>query len=441
MTTNEINFTRRTLTTATAHKPPPGKRAYFRDAKCQGLTLQVLPTGAASFQLAYRHLGKPTRVTLGRFDPALPDARQLPPKVDPLHYIAARPGLSVTMARALAAAARTAFAAGTSPAKHAQALRADPTVGELLDDYVAHVGARKRANSGASVRATLAHLTPVRGTRAADLTRSAVATLHAKVGKDVGGTMANRCLDTLRAAFNLALRNERIAARDNPATRIDRFGETKRDRYLTVDELALLRRALADERQDMQDIFELLLLTGARKSSVLYMRHADVDLQKCQWSVPPEHSKNGKSYTVELIPEAAAILARRADDAASPRVFGFADATLDRAWQRTFARMRRLKLLDALGMPASAPGTLPQLTAEAVRRRLPPDYEIEACTIHDLRRTFGSHAAMAGVSLHGIGKLLGHTSTRATAVYAQMSQTALRAATQRAVTTILPERA
>ena len=80
-----------------------------------------------------------------------------------------------------------------------------------------------------------------------------------------------------------------------------------------------------------------------------------------------------------------------------------------------------------------------QLTAEAVRRRLPPtDYTVEHCTIHDLRRTTGSHAAIAGVSLHLVGAMLGHTSQRATGRYARLSQDALREAATRADATLAP---
>jgi integrase len=171
------------------------------------------------------------------------------------------------------------------------------------------------------------------------------------------------------------------------------------------------------------------------------MRHADIDLDRAEWRVPAEHSKSGETYTVPLLPAAVATLARRRTTSTSPRVFAFAEATLDRAWPRTLTRMQRLRLLDALHLPATAPGTLAQLTAEAVRRRIPPtDYEIAHCTIHDLRRTVGSHAAMAGVSLHIIGKLLGRTSSRATGVYARLSQDALRDAATRASMTLSPQR-
>ena len=95
----------------------------------------------------------------------------------------------------------------------------------------------------------------------------------------------------------------------------------------------MLRRALATDRQDFRDLFELLLATGARKSAVLFMRHADVDLDRAEWTVPADNSKSGKSYTVPLLPHRCGKSAPAAGANATLKVFAFAEATLDRAWQ------------------------------------------------------------------------------------------------------------
>lgn len=46
-------------------------------------------------------------------------------------------------------------------------------------------------------------------------------------------------------------------------------------------------------------------------------------------------------------------------------------------------------------------------------------------TLHDLRHTFASHLAQAGVSLQVIGQLLGHTSPATTMIYAHLSPSSL----------------
>jgi integrase len=56
---------------------------------------------------------------------------------------------------------------------------------------------------------------------------------------------------------------------------------------------------------------------------------------------------------------------------------------------------------------------------------------IEGIRLHDLRHTYASVLASAGLSLPVIGALLGHTQPGTTARYAHLSDDPLRAATER----------
>jgi integrase len=56
---------------------------------------------------------------------------------------------------------------------------------------------------------------------------------------------------------------------------------------------------------------------------------------------------------------------------------------------------------------------------------------IEDVRIHDLRRTVGSWQAQAGNSLHLIGRVLNHSNTSTTAVYARFGQDSVRNALER----------
>jgi site-specific recombinase XerD len=51
--------------------------------------------------------------------------------------------------------------------------------------------------------------------------------------------------------------------------------------------------------------------------------------------------------------------------------------------------------------------------------------------IHDLRHSFASHLVSNGVSLHIVGKLLGHTQAQTTQRYAHVADQALRDASNR----------
>jgi integrase len=48
--------------------------------------------------------------------------------------------------------------------------------------------------------------------------------------------------------------------------------------------------------------------------------------------------------------------------------------------------------------------------------------------IHDLRHTFASFAAASGMSLHMIGKLLGHSSAQTTRRYAHLAEGTVKVA-------------
>jgi integrase len=53
--------------------------------------------------------------------------------------------------------------------------------------------------------------------------------------------------------------------------------------------------------------------------------------------------------------------------------------------------------------------------------------------IHDLRHTFASFAAASGMSLHMIGKLLGHSSAQTTRRYAHLAEGTVKIAATRRV--------
>jgi integrase len=440
---DKFPFSRISLQRVTKHPPPAGERRYFHDTKSNGLTLEFLPSGRTGFQFYAWHLGRPKRIALGRFDPTLPDARRIPEGADPHDLIAARGPLSVAMARALVAACWVALGNGEDPTAQRRAKAAEPTVAEVLNDYDKHITATKRPNSAESVRSTLSHLKSLGSTRITRLTRDDVRRLHARVGQSVGKTIANRCLDTLRAAINRALNGGTIVLPSgNPAAGIERFSETERERFLSPAELALLRRALKYEPLDVQDIIDLLLLTGARKSAMLFSTFKDIDFDRAEWRVPPEHSKSGVAYTIPLVEAALVILRRRRNGAAGRRVFMLSDSGLTRAWGRIVMRCKLLALAEAMNVPVPAGRlhpTLERMVAHARINKLDPaEFGVVDCTLHDLRRTYGSYAAISGASLHLVGKMLGHTSTRATKVYARLSQDAVRAAVQRTTEALSP---
>lgn len=114
-------------------------------------------------------------------------------------------------------------------------------------------------------------------TKVQDMTRAAVDTWHYGMRKTP--VEANRALSLLHKVLAQA---EVWGWREgtNPASKVQKYGERPRERYLTTDELHRLAKAITDmEVADERPLspflalaFRLLLLTGMRKDEVLTLR-------------------------------------------------------------------------------------------------------------------------------------------------------------------------
>ena len=239
--------------------------------------------------------------------------------------------------------------------------------------------------------------------------RADIAAIHAKITKDGHPAVANRVKALASVVFSYAMKRELVAS--NPAKGIASNAESDRERFLQPAEMPKLFAALAAEpNQHFRDYFMLAMLTGARRGNLSAMRWAAIDTDAGVWRIPGAESKNGKQLNVPLVPEALAILERRAADRKSEFVFPAQrkDSTIGhvsgerRAW---------LRILDRAGL-------------SDVR-------------IHDLRRTMGSWQARTGASLVMIGKTLGHKSQQATAIYARLDIDPVRQSMQTAASAML----
>lgn len=53
---------------------------------------------------------------------------------------------------------------------------------------------------------------------------------------------------------------------------------------------------------------QFLILTAARSGEVRKARWSEIDMESCEWRMPPEHTKTGRPHLVPLVPAATAIL-------------------------------------------------------------------------------------------------------------------------------------
>ena len=361
---------------------PTAGRSWWYDSKASGLCVCKTPTGATSFYFYKWMDGKPARMILGKF-----------------------PDITVEQARTAAATAIGTFAAGGNPLADRRTRREEPTVGDLWDHWLLYAKAHKRPRSvEEDERNYRLHLSALVGRRLSTIKKSEVQTLHARIGTDKGPYAANRVVALLRAMYNTA---EEIGYRGgNPAAGVKMFREVARDRFLHPQELEAFFEALALEPPLFRDFFAICLLTGARKGNVLSMKWADLDLQAGCWRIG--ETKSNTVVVVPLVAPAVAILQERREAInGSPWVFpghkqGTHLRTPQGAWERI---VKRAGLVDL--------------------------------RTHDLRRSLGSWMAGQNTSLTIVGKVLGHKTPQATAIYARIGLDPQREAMDKATSAML----
>src|SRR5262249_48047105 len=128
-----------------------------------------------------------------------------------------------------------------------------------------------------------------------DVSRSDVARLHsALVDRPY---QANRLVALLSKFFNWCERHGHRPDGSNPCRHVEKFGETKRERFLSYEELIhlgeVLRAATAERTASpwVVGAIRLLALTGARLSEILTLRWEFVNFEGAMIRLPD--SKTG----------------------------------------------------------------------------------------------------------------------------------------------------
>lgn len=257
---HRFNFTKDGI----AKLQPAKHRTTHHDERTAGLILRVEPSGAKTFCWLRKGDGRVHFKRIGSF-----------------------PDLSIENARMKASEHNGTLGRwsaddfqGPSPFEKR---RADLTINDVIEDYCTRRLESHSKNPTAAckrVRWTRDfYLKDWKNRLLKSITRKNIIDLHHGLGKKHGHVTANRVITMLRTLFNWALHSCEWVGQ-NPASRIERYAEKSRERFLLPEEAARLFTALSVEpSRDLQAFVVIALFTGARRSDILSMRWSDVNFE------------------------------------------------------------------------------------------------------------------------------------------------------------------
>lgn len=290
------------------------------------------------------------------------------------------------------------IAAGKDPSPAQEALD-NPTIAQATEHFMAEHGTHLKPTSRDKYEILLRlHILPAVGhVGVADFKRADVMKLHAHLAKKA--STANYCVAILSKLMSWCEERGLRPEQTNPCFRVKKFRETKRQRYLSQEEMARLGEVLDEvSAQSEESLFataaiRLLLFTGARVGEILTLQWSFVDFERMVLLLPD--SKTGQKQII--LNEPAAEVLR-----SLPRLAGNPFVIIGR---RAGARLINL---------------------QKPWRRIRKLAGIPDVRMHDIRHSFASVGAAQRGSLPMIGKLLGHNHTMTTARYAHLADDPLR---------------
>lgn len=349
------------------------------DGGVPGFGVRIYPEGRKAFILSYRVNGRKR-----------------------LYTIAPYGTFTLDKARENAGKLRGRIADGYDPVEARRSARHAATMTELCERYIAdYAEGRKKASSLRNDKSNIDRfIKPAFGSRkASDVTSDDVLRLHNKL-RDTP-YQANRVLALLSKLMNLAEQWKLRPGGTNPCRHVKRFDERKRERYLSAVELARLADALAEAEREVDGVpptvaaIRLLLFTGARLSEIITLEWAHVDFERACLRLPD--SKTGAKI-IQLNAPALAVLDAIERHDGNPHVI--------------VGHKRGAHLVNM------------QKPWRVIRRAA----KLEDVRLHDLRHSYASVGASAGLGLPMIGALLGHREAATTQRYAHLADDPLRRA-------------
>ncbi len=292
-----------------------------------------------------------------------------------------------------------------------------PTIAEVSSHYIAQAErrGRKRSTRANIESETRVHLEPFFRERSLDSIESAdvldlIATLE---GKGLSPKSTRNVVATLSALFNFAKAPQRRWASGNPCEGLElpAVPETTEIRFLTLEEVdAVVANAPKGMYQAIdRALFLTAAMTGLRKGELIALRWRDVDWPAARIRVR-QNFVRGEFGTPK---------SKR-----STRSVPMADE-VGGTLERLFRGSRFQGHGDLVFAHPTSGGPLPKANVtRRFRKALKAAGLDQSHRFHDLRHTFGTRMAAAGVPMRTLQEWLGHRDLATTQIYADYAPSA-----------------
>jgi integrase len=377
------------------------------DAELKGFGVRIGARGSLSWFIEYRPGAGGRRIAKKRF------------------YFGSRE-FTPEQARQTAKGLLANVALGGDPMRDRHRERQSLTFSEFAERYLCEEAeAKLKPGTIANYRIAIRkHANPELGRIKLDkISNADLSRLHTKIGK-ISIVNANRTMECISSIFRFAAICNIVPVGHNPTKGIRAFRESRRERFLSSEELARLGEAIREAETNgtpyeideskqsakhapkpekrrikvdpyIAAAFRLLILTGARLREILHLKWEYVDFQRGLLLLPD--SKTGRKAIVLNV--------------------------------SALALLKKLKRVGQFVI-ASADPDRPRADLNRPWRTISKRSGLQGVRIHDLRHTHASVGAGAGLSLTIIGKLLGHTQASTTQRYAHLAFDPLKEASE-----------
>lgn len=237
------------------------------------------------------------------------------------------------------------------------------------------------------------HVSPFMGNIPIErLTDKHVRELQNKKAKTYSPKTVNNILALLNTIIEYAIKNDRVHNIENVVKKIQPLKlDNAREKYLTLEEIQKLYKALEDDNE-LFIFTKLLLNTGARLQGVYNISYNDVDFTNKIITI--KDFKTNSTYRSFLNSELSKLLQTR---------FKENENQLFKRSQHQLQKLLRYKLNDLFN------------------KNIDTDDRKNRVVVHTLRHTFASHLAINGTPIFTIQKLMNHKDIKSTMRYAKLS--------------------